>query len=379
MNWNRKFLRYLNVSIPLIVILLIMIGLLIISSAVEVNQHSDNSMLYLQKQAIAAILGILLIIIIQFFDYRIFKEYSWVIYICTIILLGVILGIGQTISGGRRWIDLGLVSFQPSELAKILVILVLAAVIDDNADDLGYLTVMFKPSLVAFIPFILILLQNDLGTSLVILFIYIVMMFAGGGNVKFMAFFFGGGFIMVVLMIVSHFFIGTPLPFLKEYQLNRLIVFINPNVDPYGIGYNIIQSKIALGSGELFGKGLFAGTQNQLNFLPEKHTDFIFSVIGEEFGFIGVAVVLILFLFLLWQFLNVARNAKDQYGYLVVVGITAMFLFHILENVGMTMGMMPITGIPLPFISYGGTFMVSSLIAVGIVININLRKNKIMF
>jgi rod shape determining protein RodA len=205
------------------------------------------------------------------------------------------------------------------------------------------------------------------------------MLFAGGGNFKYMAAVFGGGFIIVVLIITAHVMLDTPLPFLKEYQLNRLIVFINPNIDPQGSGYNIIQSIIALGSGRAFGKGLFAGTQNQLNFLPEKHTDFIFSVIGEEFGFMGSAVVILLFLFLLWQFLNIAENARDRYGYLVVIGVMAMFLFHVLENIGMTMGIMPITGIPLPFISYGGTFMLTSLTAVAVVININLRKNKLMF
>jgi rod shape determining protein RodA len=238
---------------------------------------------------------------------------------------------------------------------------------------------MFLPSLVAFIPFTLVILQNALGTALVLFFIYLIMLFAGGGNFKYMASVFGGGFLFIVSLITAHVFFNTPLPFLKEYQLNRLIVFINPNIDPHGSGYNIIQSIIALGSGKTFGKGLFAGTQNQLNFLPEKHTDFIFSVIGEEFGFIGAAVVILLFLFLLWQFLSIAENARDRYGYLVMIGIIAMFLFHVLENIGMTMGIMPITGIPLPFISYGGTFMLTSLTAVAIAININLRKNKLMF
>jgi rod shape determining protein RodA len=379
MNWNKKFLHYLNYNVPLTVILLILIGFLAISSAVEINQVDSNALVFMQKQAVSVILGLLLVFIIQAFDYRIFKEYSPIIYLLMLALLGITLFLGRTVAGGKRWLSIGPVNFQTAELAKIMLILVLAAVIDNNSDDMGYLKGMFWPSVIAFIPFVLVILQNDLGTALVLFFIYLVMLFAGGGNIKYMAVVFGGGFLIVILIISAHLLIDTPLPFLQEYQLNRLIVFVNPDIDPYGSGYNIIQSKIAVGSGKIFGKGLFSGTQNQLNFLPEKHTDFIFSVIGEEFGFVGSGIVILLFLFLIWQFLNIASDARDRYGYLVVIGITAMFLFHILENIGMTMGIMPITGIPLPFISYGGTFMLISLMAVGIVININLRKNKLMF
>lgn len=379
MNLRKKKLLYLNFNVPVLVILLIMIGFIIISSAVEINHEAGGALRFLQKQAVSVVLGLLVIFILQSFDYRLFKEYAGFIYAAMVLMLTFTLFIGKSVSGGGRWLSIGGFNLQTSELSKIMVILVLAAVIDSHSDDMGYLKGMFLPSITALIPFALVILQNDLGTALVIFFIYLVMLFAGGGNFKYMAVFFGGGFLLIVLVITAHVFWGTPLPFLKEYQLNRLIVFINPNIDPHGSGYNIIQSIIALGSGRLSGKGLFAGTQNQLNFLPEKHTDFIFSVIGEEFGFIGTAFVIILFLLLIWQFLKIAENARDRYGYLVVIGITAMFLFHILENIGMTMGIMPITGIPLPFISYGGTFMLTSLTAVAVVININLRKNKLRF
>ncbi|KXS50172.1 MAG: rod shape determining protein RodA [Halanaerobium sp. 4-GBenrich] len=379
MNWNKKLLRYLNFNVPFAVILLIIIGFISISSAVEINQVDSGALRFLQKQAVSVGLGLLIIFILQAFDYRIFKEYAVLIYVFMLVLLTATLFLGRGVSGGAHWIGIGGFNLQTSELSKIMLILVLAAVIDNNSDDMGYLKGMFLPSIIAFIPFALVILQNDLGTALVLFFIYLLMLFAGGGNFKYMASVFGGGFLFIVSLITAHVFFNTPLPFLKEYQLNRLIVFINPNIDPHGSGYNIIQSIIALGSGRTFGKGLFAGTQNQLNFLPEKHTDFIFSVIGEEFGFVGTAVVISLFLFLLWQFLSIAENARDRYGYLVMIGIIAMFLFHVLENIGMTMGIMPITGIPLPFISYGGTFMLTSLTAVAIAININLRKNKLMF
>lgn len=379
MNWNRKLLKNLNWYIPISVILLIFIGIVAISSAVEINKADSFGMIYLQRQIIAVVLGILLVIVIQFFDYSVFKHYSSIIYLSTIGILGLILVIGRTIAGGKRWIEFGPVNFQPAELAKIMLILVLAAILDEKKEDLKYLIGFFRPFIYVIVPFILIILQNDLGTSLVLLVIFIGMLYIGGGNAKFMAIIFGGGLSLVVLMITFHFVFGTPLFFLKDYQLNRLIVFINPGIDPYGIGYNLIQSKIALGSGRLMGKGLFSGTQNQLEFLPEKHTDFIFSVIGEEFGFIGILIVISIYLLLLWQIFNVARNARDNYGCLVVTGIGTMFFFHVLENIGMTMGLMPITGIPLPFISYGGSSMVTSLVAIGLVININLRRKKIIF
>ncbi len=378
MYLNKKIFRNLNLYIPIIIILLIVIGLFAISSAVEINRVDSSGLTYLKTQIIAAILGIILAIFIQFFDYRIFKEYYQLIFGSTIIILIMTHIFGSNISGGRRRIDLGFINFQPSEITKIVFILVLATILDQNKDfdDLKELII---PFIYFLIPFSLIILENDLGTALVLLAIFIIMLFVAGVNRKFLYVIFGGGFLSVILVITSHLFFGTPLPFLKDYQLNRLIAFINPNIDPQGIGYNIIQSKIALGSGQFTGKGLFGGTQNQLNFLPEKHTDFIFSVIGEEFGFIGAFVVIVLFFILIWQLFNIAVQAKDNYGRLVVSGIIAMFFFHIVENIGMTMGLMPITGIPLPFISYGGTSMVTSIIAIGIALNINIRKKKLHF
>jgi rod shape determining protein RodA len=215
----------------------------------------------------------------------------------------------------------------------------------------------------------LVLMQPDFGSSLVLMVILLVMIFLSGIELKYLA----GMFVIGLIIAVIGWF------FLADYQKNRLINFVDPSNDPRGSGYNVIQSVIAVGSGGVNGKGLGHGSQSQLNFLPEKHTDFIFSVIGEEFGFIGIGILLILFLFLLWQLINVARDAKDNYGSLVVIGIVAMFFFHIFENVGMTMGLMPITGIPLPFISYGGSAMVSSIIAIGFIINVDIRKKKIKF
>ena len=378
MQLNKKLFKNINIYIPITIILLIIIGMFAISSAVEINRVDSNGSIYLKKQIIAAILGIIAAIFIQFFDYRIFKEYYQLIFGSMVIILFMTHLYGSNIGGGRRWIDIGFINFQPSEVSKIVLVLVLATILD-RKDELDSLKDMILPFVYFLIPFVLIILENDLGTALVLLVILIAMLYVAGFNKKFLYGFFGGGFLTVITLISSHIFFNTPLPFLKEYQLNRLIAFINPNIDPQGIGYNIIQSKIAIGSGRLTGKGLFEGTQNQLNFLPEKHTDFIFSVIGEEFGFIGVLIVITLFIILFWQLFNIALQAKDRYGKLVVTGIIAMFFFHVVENIGMTMGLMPITGIPLPFISYGGTSMVTSITAIGIVLNINIRKKKLHF
>ena len=378
MQLNKKLFKNINIYIPITIILLIIIGMFAISSAVEINRVDSNGSVYLKKQIIAAILGVIAAIFIQFFDYRIFKEYYQLIFGSMVIILFMTHLYGANVGGGRRWIDIGFINFQPSEVSKIVLVLVLATILD-RKDELDSLKDMILPFVYFLIPFALIILENDLGTALVLLVILIAMLYVAGFNKKFLYGFFGGGFLTVITLISSHIFFNTPLPFLKEYQLNRLIAFVNPNIDPQGIGYNIIQSKIAIGSGRLTGKGLFEGTQNQLNFLPEKHTDFIFSVLGEEFGFIGVLIVITLFIILFWQLFNIALQAKDRYGKLVVTGIIAMFFFHVVENIGMTMGVMPITGIPLPFISYGGTSMVTSINAIGIVLNINIRKKKLHF
>ena len=377
MHWNKKLLKHINIYIPILVLSLIIIGLFVISSAT--GMADGNHQPFIRTQIAAAVLGIILIILLLFMDYRIFKDYDIIIYVLTIIMLGFIFVLGVTVSGGRRWLSIGPVNFQPSEVSKIFMILFLASYLDRNRNKLNSLKELFKGLLFILPPFILIILQNDLGTALVLMFIFVVMYYGAGGKLKHILFVFGGGFLIVVLIITSHVIFETPLPFLQQYQLNRLIAFVNPAIDPFGIGYNIIQSKIAVGSGLIAGRGFLSGPQNQLNFLPEKHTDFIFAVLGEEFGFIGVAVVLIIYLLLLLQILKVAARAKDGFGQLITIGVMGLFLFHVLENVGMVLGIMPITGIPLPFISYGGSSMVISLIAIGLVININMRRKKIIF
>lgn len=369
----------MNIFIPVVVILIISVGIVAIGSAVEINNPGSGGTAFVKRQVVAAVLGIIAVILIQFIDYRTLSGYAVIMYGGMVGLMVLFFFLGRLSGTGGRWIALGPLNFQPSELSKLVTVIMLADILSRNQDKLQYFTGFIKPFIIMIIPFGLILFQSDLGTALVIIFIFIVMMFVAGCNWKHLAVIFGGALLIMVFVIMAHYFFGTPVPFLKEYQLNRLVVFINPGIDPHGTGYNIIQSKIAVGSGELFGKGLYGGTQNQLDFLPEKHTDFIFSVIGEEFGFVGVMVLLGLYFILLWQLIGVAFRAQDMFGRLLVSGITALYFFHILENVGMTMGVMPITGIPLPFVSYGGTFMITSLIGIGVVTNVNVRRRKISF
>ncbi|SDL96115.1 rod shape-determining protein RodA [Halarsenatibacter silvermanii] len=377
MHLEKKLLKNLNLTIPLLVIALTILGLIAVSTAV--SGITENPAEYLRTQLVAAFLGIILIVIIQFYDYRVFREYDIILYLITISILSALLFAGATVGGGTRWLALGPVTFQPSEIAKILLILFFASWMDRNEEELSSFKGFIKHLGYLLPPFFLVILQNDLGTALVLVFIFLTMFYIAGGRVKDIVLTFGGGFIAVVAMISSHIYFSTPLIFLQPYQLNRLIGFIKPEIDPRGIGYNIIQVRIAIGSGQFTGRGFREGPQNQLNFLPEQHTDFIFAVIGEEFGFIGAALVIILFVLLLLQIIKVALKAKDNFGKLITAGIIAMFFFHFIENVGMSLGIMPITGIPLPFISYGGSSMVTSMVAIGLILNINIRRKKINF
>jgi len=286
--------------------------------------------------------------------------------------------IGQTVKGGQSWISLVRFNLQPAEITKLVVIIILAHILAKDKYNLQNITGLIMPTLYMFIPFALILLQNDLGSALVLLAIFIGMIYVAGANAKFLFGSIFGLLSTVIAWVSAHLYLGVYIP-LKEYQLNRLLVLINPSRDPLGAGYNVRQSKIAIGSGGLFGKGLFTGSQNQLNFLPEKHTDFIFSVLGEELGFIGALVILVLYAILLWRALLVAKEAKDRFGQYVVIGIISMLSFHIIQNVGMTLGLMPVTGIPLPFLSYGGSSLATNLLAIGLILNINIRKKKLMF
>ena len=277
--------------------------------------------------------------------------------------------LGHSALGAQRWIQLGPITVQPSEFSKLIMIVSLAALLEDKVGKLNDLHELLPVAAYVGIPFFLVLKQPDLGTSLVFMAIFLGMIFACGINLKILGGLMAAG--LASMPILWH--------FLKDYQKMRIMVFMDPNVDPLGSGYHIIQSKIAIGSGMLFGKGLFGGTQSQLNFLPENHTDFIFAVVGEELGFIGAALLLILYFIVLWRGIKIARDASDNFGMLLAVGITSMLAFHVLVNVGMTTGIMPVTGIPLPLMSYGVSSLTTNIMAIAILVNIHMKKQKLLF
>ncbi len=364
---DRKLIKNIDLGIVLSTILLIIYGFLSISSATHIA--GGGSMGMLKIQIIAFILGLIAILMILFIDYRTLGDYYLLVYGANIFLLVLVLIIGYSTKGTKGWINLGFISMQPSEIVKLGFILTFAKHLEKKKGKLNNLINIFTAVMHLGLIIGLILLQPDFGTALVFVFISVFMLFAAGISYK------------MVAGVFSVFLISLPVMWnlLKQYQKDRILVFLNPELDPMGAGYNVIQSETAIGSGQFFGKGLFKGTQNNLGFIPERHTDFIFSVIGEELGLIGALILLMLFMWLLLRCIRIAKVSKDDYGMLVCVGILSMFLFHILVNIGMTIGLMPVTGIPLPFISYGGSSLLTNMAAIGLVLNVGMRRQVIRF
>jgi rod shape determining protein RodA len=348
---------------------IIVMSLVIIGSATHINTPSDERYWFVQRQGLFAILNGALAVFLMNFDYKMLQRYGNRLYVFNIIMLLAVMFLGHSALGAQRWIQLGPITLQPSEFSKIIMIVSLAAMLEDKIGKLNNLHDLLPVAAYVGLPFLLVMKQPDLGTSLVFMAIFLGMIFASGVNLRLLGSIFAAG--IACMPILWH--------FLKDYQKMRIMVFMDPNVDPLGSGYHIIQSKIAIGSGMLFGKGLFGGTQSQLNFLPENHTDFIFAVVGEELGFIGAAFLLVLYLIVLWRGVKIARDASDTFGMLLAVGITSMLAFHVLVNVGMTTGIMPVTGIPLPLMSYGVSSLTTNIMSIAILLNIHMRKQKLLF
>ncbi len=349
-------------------IIIVCISLCIIGSATHINLGATNYD-FVMKQGGFFIFNLLLVLIVSRFDYRRLQKFAKPLYGFNLIMLAAVMFVGTSALGAQRWIQLGPITIQPSEFSKLIMIICLAAMLTDKIDRLDTYKSLLPIGLFVGIPFLLVLKQPDLGTSLVFLAIALGMLFICNIRLKLLRNIFAIG---VVLAPIGWLF-------LKDYQKSRILVFLDPNIDPFGAGYHIIQSKIAIGSGQLFGKGLFQGTQSQLNFLPENHTDFIFSVIGEELGFLGSVFILFLYFVLIYRALMTARECKDRFGMLVAVGIISMWSFQILVNVGMTCGIMPVTGIPLPFMSYGVSALTTNMMSLGLLLSIYMRQQTMIF
>ncbi|RKY39891.1 MAG: rod shape-determining protein RodA [Candidatus Omnitrophota bacterium] len=351
------FLHRLDFPLIFISLLISSLGLIFLKSATY-TCSSD----YLSKQMIWLSLGILSWVVILKIGYQQLAEFSPLLYLINLSLLLFLLFAGSPKLGAQRWLHFKFITFQPSEFFKVVLILFLSRHLSlspyYSAKELKELLVCAGFTLV---PMLLIVKQPDLGTSLVLGFLFLLIIYLWGIRIKYLIF-------LILTALIS-----SPLLWhlLKEYQKKRLLIFLNPHLDPLGAGYTVIQSKIAIGSGGMWGKGWLAGTQSQLNFLPEHHTDFIFSVIGEEWGFVGAGFLLLLYLFLILRAIRIAKLSKDEEGRLIAGGIAGMFLLHIFINVGMSMGIMPITGLPLLLISYGGSSLLTTFCAIGILLSID--------
>ncbi|CDX03282.1 Rod shape-determining protein RodA [Desulfitobacterium hafniense] len=385
---DRRMLKNLDFLFILFVFLLLGTSLLIQSTA-SYNIYESQPFRLLKIQSVWIATGLVLCTVIAFFDYQKLRRFSWWIYAFNIALLLAVFAFGEEAKGAQRWIPVtSTQNIQPSEFAKLFIIVTFADFLSKRQGKLNRFRDFIPPFLYILVPMLLIVKQPDLGTALVFVAILIGMMFVAGANPwKFGGLIVGGALVVAVVLWLHfsddlpgwlQFAQGLPLP-LHDYQLQRLTVFLDPAADISGDGYQIIQSIWAIGSGGFWGKGYRQGTQAQLDFLPEHHTDFIFSVVGEEFGFIGTITLLFCFLIFLLRAVNIGMKAKDVYGTLVAAGIVSMFTFHILVNVGMTSGIMPVTGIPLPLISYGGSAMWANLMSIGVLLSINIRRQRLMF
>ncbi|MFA6610353.1 MAG: rod shape-determining protein RodA [Candidatus Omnitrophota bacterium] len=361
---DRRLYKNFDKGLFIAMLLLITVGIITIQSATQARglPFGDSFVL---RQLNSFAIGIILMLIVINVTYQKFIDMSYILYTINVILLLVVLMVGQARLGAQRWFSIGGFAFQPSEFIKLTLILTLASYAGSKKDTMYRLGSFMIPVLLLSMPFLLVLLQPDLGTALLLCPIFFAILIVGGVRMKYVA-------IMAALGLASLPFFWH---FLREYQRQRLLVFINPNVDPLGAGYTIIQSKIAVGSGGLFGKGWLSGTQNQLNFLPERHTDFIFSVIGEEWGFLGSILLLLLFIFIIKKAFNIALCTNDMHGKLIAIGVGIMLSFQVIINISMTIGVMPVVGVPLPFVSYGGTSLMMNMVAIGLLLNISMRRS----
>ena len=347
-----------------LIFLLVAIGLAALYSVSRVDNNLNLG--DFEKQNVALVLGIGAAVFFAFFDYRALNSVSTRLYFGALVLLGSVFFIGSRIRGATAWIGIGPFHIEPVEIVKIVMIVFLASFLSKKKAELSMTWRIIGSIVLVAIPVFLIMKQPDFGSASVIVGIWIGMLVASGINKKSLA----------VLIMVGIIGATSGWFFLKPYQKDRIINFVKPSNDPLGTGYNVIQSTVAVGSGGIMGKGLGHGSQSQLNFIPEKHTDFIFAVIAEELGLFGALFVLALYLALLYRIREAALLARDNFGYLLAVGVIVMLFVQILINVGMNIGVVPVAGVPLPFLSYGGSSLVVILSAMGLVQSVYMRRMK---
>ena len=366
---RRAPIRHLDPMLLLLTLALSAYGVVMIFSA-SAGKLEDAGIvpdIYMKRQVFYAVAGAVALLVVGFFDYRHLKGLALPIFGVTLLGLAVVLTpLGAVSQGAARWIDLGFFQIQPSEMAKIAVIITAAAYLSERKGDVRALDVAIILGIVA-LPAALIYLEPDLGTMIVFVALSGALLLVGGSKVR--------HFIALGALGLAGVLFMLQFDILQEYQIDRITAFLDPNPDVQSEGYNLTQSKIAIGSGGMRGKGLGGeNTQTALDFVPEQHTDFIFTAVGEQLGFIGSATLLGLFALLIWRALRIATLSRDMFGSLLAAGIAAMWAFQVFVNIGMTMGIMPITGIPLPFMSAGGSSLITNFVAVGLLLNIHMRR-----
>jgi rod shape determining protein RodA len=330
---------------------------------------------YVVRQGVYAGVGGLLMLIVSRFDYSRLREWRWGIYGLLILTILMTLGLGTATRGSKRWISFPFFNFQPSELGKVLLTLALAGFLVDRTRRLGERETTARIMLLAVIPAMLVIAQPDLGSGFVYIAIALALLFVAGTKwTHFVALGTLGAVAVTAVLVVAPM---AGVHVIKQYQVDRLTAFAHPTDNPRKQGYQLKQSITAIGSGEKSGRGAGGATQTKLDFIPEHHTDFVFSVVGEEFGFVGAAIVLSLYALLIWRGLRILTMAKNLYGSLVAGGIVVMLMFQVFVNVGMTVGIMPITGVPLPLMSYGGSSVIVTLLAIGLLQSIHVQARAI--
>ena len=385
--FDKRLIKNFDFLILIIIILIVCLGLLGIGIATRSpiegsdgaigNAINSFNLRQVNLQVLWFTTGLVMMLIVISIDYHIIIDLSIYVYWIVIGLLILVIFAGTKGGGAQSWIAIGSFRMQPSEFAKITVILSLARIMSKREEKgINNIKSIIPIILTMAIPFALIIKQPDLGTALTFIVILFGMLFVAGINYKLLI----AGIALGISAIPIAWF-----TLLDNYQKHRILVFLNPGMDPLGSGYNVLQSMMSVGSGQITGQLnsiggiLFGNTLSQLDFLPAKETDFIFSVTTEALGFIGGITIIILFFILIMRTIRVATKAKDTLGAMIAVGVASMILFHVFENIGMTMGIMPVTGIPLPFMSYGGSSMWTNMISFGLVLNVGMRRHKIKF
>lgn len=363
-NWLLSF-RYFDLYIFTSSVLLLVLGLLMIYST---TLESGSGLLI--KQAIFAVFGFAFLFVLAFFDYRKLKKSTGILYLLIVLSLLAVWFLGKNVRGSTRWIDLGIFRLQPAEFAKLIIVVIMAKFLDQSGEKLKSFRYLLLSAIYVFIPAVLILIEPDLGSSLVIMLTWFALLLFSRMNKKHLAIILVSA---IVLSSFSWFFV------LHDFQKNRIYTFLDPGKDPQGRGYNSLQSIIAVGSGGIAGRGVGRGLQSQLKFLPERQTDFIFASTAEELGLFGSLFILAMFALIFTRLIKAARKARDNFGMYLSLGIFFMLLFQVAINIGMNIGIMPITGIPLPLLSYGGSSLLTTMAALGLAQSVVARQKALRF